>query len=159
MDVSEDAAQQETELDGVDISNLPITEAELRAGWRKLPQKIRFAIRSLHRQFGHVPQKVLLSVLRSARVGKQYLDAVKYFRCVESEESAPRRSGQKTSLPNRYDYNSAFESAKYQFLYMICLGTCSQLAEVVRPSRSDGCHGMATQILCSVTEAYITEAY
>ena len=45
MDVSEDAIQQETELDGVDIPNLPIKEAERRAGWRKLPQKVRIAIR------------------------------------------------------------------------------------------------------------------
>ena len=75
MDVSEDAIQQETELDGVDIPNLPIKEAERRAGWRKLPQKVRIAIRRLHKQFGHVPQQVLLNLLRSARVSKEYLDA------------------------------------------------------------------------------------
>ena len=54
MDVSEDAIQQETELDGVDIPNLPIKEAERRAGWRKLPQKVCMATRRLDRQFGHV---------------------------------------------------------------------------------------------------------
>ena len=106
MDVTEDAIQQGTELDEVD-SNLPIEEAERRAGWRSLPQKVRIAIRRLHRQFGHVPQKVLLNLLRSARVSKQYIDAVKYFRCVECEESAPRRTGHKTSLPNRYEFNYA----------------------------------------------------
>ena len=58
MDVTEDAIQQETELDEVDIPNLPIKEAERRAGWRSPPQKVRIAIRRLHRQFGHVPQKV-----------------------------------------------------------------------------------------------------
>ena len=57
MDVTEDTIQQETELDEVDIPNLPINEAERRAGWRSLPQKVRIAIRRLHRQFGHVPQK------------------------------------------------------------------------------------------------------
>ena len=86
---------------------MPIKEAERRAGWRSLPQKVRIAIRRLHRQFGHVPQKVLLNLLRSARVSKQYIDAVKYFRCVECEESAPRRTGHKTSLPNRYEFNYA----------------------------------------------------
>ena len=107
MDVTENAIQQETELDEVDIPNLPIKEAERRAGWRSLPQKVRIAIRRLHRQFGHVPQKVLLNLLRSARVSKQYIDAVKYFRCVECEENAPRRTGHKTSLPNRYEFNYA----------------------------------------------------
>ena len=142
MDVTEDAIQQETELDEVDIPNLPIKAAERRAGWRSLPQKVRIAIRRLHRQFGHVPQKVLLKLLRSARVSKQYTDAVKYFRCVECEESARRRTGHKTSLPNRYEFNCALgidvleildaDGAKYQVLNMICLGTCFQLAEVVR---------------------------
>ena len=51
MDVSEDTIQQEKELDGVDIPNLPIKEAERRAGWRELPQKVRIATRRLHRQF------------------------------------------------------------------------------------------------------------
>ena len=88
MDVSEDAIQQETELDEVDIPNLPIKEAEPRAGWRRLPQKVCIAVRSLHRQFGHVPQKVLLNLLRSARVSKEYIDAVKYFRCIECEETS-----------------------------------------------------------------------
>ena len=142
MDVTEDAIQQETELDEVDIPNLPITEAERRAGWRSLPQKVRIVIRRLHRQFGHVPQKALLNLLRSARVSKQYMNAVKYFRCVECEESAPRRTGHKTSLPNRYEFKYALgidvleildaDGAKYQVLNMICLGTCFQLAEVVR---------------------------
>ena len=104
MDISEDAGQQETELDGVDIPNLPITEAARRAGWRKLRQKVRIAMRRLHKQFGHVPQKVLLNLLRSARVSKEYIDAVKYFRCIECEETAPRRTDHKTSMPNRYEF-------------------------------------------------------
>ena len=129
MDVSEDAIQQETELDEADIPNLPIKEAGRRAEWQRLPQKVRISARRLHRQFGHVPQKVLLNLLRSARVSKQYIDAVKYFRCSECEESAPRRTGHKTSLPNRYKFNYALgidvleildaDGAKYQVLNMI----------------------------------------
>ena len=142
MDVSEGAIQQETELDGVDIPNLHIKEAERRTGWRKLPRKVRIAIRRLHKQFGHVPHKVLLNLERSARVSKEYLDAVKYFRCIECEETAPRRTGHKTSMPNRYEFNYALgidvleildaDGAKCQVLNMICLGTCFQLADAVR---------------------------
>ena len=129
------------ELDGVDIPNLPIKEAERRAGWRKLPQKARIATRRLHRHFGHVPQKVLLNLLRSARVSKEYLDAVKYFRCIECEETAPRRTCHKTVgmslIMPCLGYSDVLEildadGAKYQVLNVICLGTCFQLAEVVR---------------------------
>ena len=83
-----------------------------------------------------------MNPLRSARVSKQYLEAVKYFRCAECEESAPRRTGHKTSMPHRYEFNYALgidvleildaDGAKYQVLNMICLGTCFQLAQVVR---------------------------
>ena len=59
MDMSEDAIQQETELDGVAIPSLPIKEAERRAGWRRLPQKVRIVILRFHRQFGHGPQQFL----------------------------------------------------------------------------------------------------
>ena len=134
MDVSEDAIQQETALDGVDIPNLPIKEAERRAGSRKLPQKARMAIRRLQRQFGHVPHKVLLNLLRLTRVSKEYLDAAKYFRCIECEETAPRRTGHKTSMPNRSEFSIDVleildaDGAKYQVLGVICLGTCFQLA-------------------------------
>ena len=89
-----------------------------------------------------MPVLLDLPYRRSARVSKQYIDAVKYFRCVECEENAPRRTGHKTSLPNRYEFNYALgidvleildaDGAKYQVLNMICLGTCFQLAEVVR---------------------------
>ena len=102
----------------------PSRKPNVRAGWRRLPQKVRIAIRRLHRQFGHVPDKVLTNLLRSARVSKEYIDAVKYFRCIECEETAPQRTSHKTSMPNRYEFNYALgidvleildaDGAKYQ---------------------------------------------
>ena len=143
---------------------------------------MRIAIRRLHRQFGHVPQKILLNLLRSARVSKEYIDAVKYFRCTECEEAAPRRTGHETSMPNRYEFNYALgidvleildaDGAKYQVLNMICLGACFQHAEVVRSGpgqptsarcleaiKKRGSHGLVIPILCSVIEAYTMEAF
>ena len=100
----------------------------------------RIATIRLHRQFGHVPQKVLLNLLRSTHVSKEYLDAVNYFRCTECEETA-LRTGHKTSMASRYEFNFALgidvleildaDGVKYQVLNMICLGTCFQPAEVV----------------------------
>ena len=110
MDAPEDAIQQKTELDGVDIPNLPIKEAERRAGWRKLPQKIRIAIRRLHRQFGHVPQRVCRTFLGQHVLAKNTLVQLSIFRCVECEESAPRRSAHKTLLPKRYEFKHALSN-------------------------------------------------
>ena len=58
VDPGEEALQQDLELDEAEVHNLPSSEAERRKGWRALPQRIRVALRRLHRQFGHCPQKV-----------------------------------------------------------------------------------------------------
>ena len=142
MDPGEEAIQEDLELDEAEIPNLPIQEAERRAGWKKLPQRIRVAIRRLHRQFGHAPRKVLMNLLRAAKVDPQYLEGLRYHRCIECEETKPRRNAHTTSLPGAYVFNHTlgvdiFEildasGTKYQVLNLVCLGTCFQLAEIVR---------------------------
>ena len=142
MDPGEEAIQEDLELDEVQVPGLPRGEAERRAGWRKLPQRVRVAIRRLHRQFGHAPRKVLLNLLRAAKVDPQYLDGLRLLRCNECEENAPRRSAHSTSLPENYVFNHTLgidllevtdaTGTKFQVLNMICLGTCFQLAEIVR---------------------------
>ena len=148
MDVAEDTIQQEMELHEVyEIPNLPIKLAEL-SYLKRLVLRDAACVRSVatfHRKF-------LLNLLRSARVGKEYTNAVKYCRCVECEESAPPRSAHKTSLPNRITTHKTSLPSWYEFKYVLgmdvleildaegaryqvlrsCLGTCFQLKEVVR---------------------------
>ena len=57
VEPGEESIQQDTVL-----------EAERRQGWKKLPQRVRVAVRRLRRQFGHIPPKVLANLLRAARV-------------------------------------------------------------------------------------------
>ena len=40
-------------LESLPLPGVPKTEAQRRAAWRKLPQRVRVAIRRLHRQFNH----------------------------------------------------------------------------------------------------------
>ena len=142
MDPSEEAITEETQLDEVDIPGLPLEESERRAKWRAVPQRIRVAIRRLHRQFGHCPKKVLINLLRTAKIDKSYIDAANFHRCNHCEDAQPRRNAHTVSLPERYSFNHAlgidvFESLdargdKYQVLNLVCLGTCFQLTEIVR---------------------------
>ena len=142
VEPGEESIQQDTELDEIDVPGLPVLEAERRQGWKKLPQRVRIAVRRLHRQFGHIPPKVLANLLRAARVDPEYIKGVKLLRCNECEESAPRRAAHKVSLPEKFVFNHSigidvFElldagGTKFQVLNMICLGTCFQLAEIVR---------------------------
>ena len=141
MDPSE-AITEETKLDEVNIPGLPLEESERRAKWRAVPQRIRVAIRRLHRQFGHCPKKVLVKVLRTAKIDKSYIDAANFHRCNQCEDAQPRRHAHTVSLPDRYSFNHAlgvdvFEcldagGTKYQVMNLVCLGTCFQLVEIVR---------------------------
>ena len=124
------------------MHNLPATEQERREGWKQLPKRTRVALRRLHRQFGHCPQKVLTNFLRAARVDKSSVDGAKLLRCAECEETAPRRPAHKVAMPEKYSFNHSLgidilevldaHGTKFQVLNMIFLGTCFQLCEVVR---------------------------
>ena len=81
MDPSEEAITEETQLDEIDLPGLLLEESERRAKWRAVPQRIRVAIRRLHRQFGHCPKKVLINLLRTAKIDKAYVDAARFHRC------------------------------------------------------------------------------
>ena len=152
-DATEESIQQDTELDEVDVPGLPADEASRRANWKALPQRIRVAIRRLHRQFGHCPQKVLLNLLRAAKVDKKYIEACKFHRCNECETNAPRRNAHVVALPERYAFNHALgidilqvedaAGSKFQVLNTVCLGTCFQLTEIVKEGP-----GQATSAKC-----------
>jgi len=47
-------------LEEIALPNLPKDERERREQWLKLPRATRIAVRKLHRQFGHVPNRVLI---------------------------------------------------------------------------------------------------
>ena len=53
------AEREQLILESMSFPGAPATEAERRAAWRALPQRVRVAIRRLHRAFGHLPGAVL----------------------------------------------------------------------------------------------------
>ena len=100
------------------------------------------ALRRLHRQFGHCPQKVLINLLLAAKVDKAYVHGAKLLRRTKCEEAAPKRPAHKVATPEKYTFNHSLgidilevldaNGTKFQVLNMICLGTCFQLCSVVR---------------------------
>ncbi len=75
-DPVEVGTREELDFDTVDILGLPMKEQERRKAWRSLPQRVRIGVRRLHRQFGHVPIKVMTNMLRAAKVDSSYIKAV-----------------------------------------------------------------------------------
>ena len=133
---------EETLLDEVDIPGLPEDESERRRSWRKLPQRVRIAVRRLHRAFGHVPKSVMVNLVRAAKVSKEFVDAVKLHRCETCEKTSAKKPTHKVTLPSDYTFNHTLgidvleltdvTGQKYQVLNMVCIGTCFQQAEVVK---------------------------
>ena len=138
----EELISEETLIDEVEIPGLPQDEVERRRQWRKLPARVRIAVRRLHRQFGHVPRQTMIHLLRAARVRTEFIDAVKLHRCTACEETSRKKPTHKTALPHNYSFNHSlgidvFEiidagGSKFQVLNMVDLGTTFQLCEVVR---------------------------
>ena len=134
--------EEETLLDEVDIPGLPLEESERRRQWRKLPQRVRIGVRRLHHQFGHVPRKVLINLLRAAKVHEDFVKAVRLHRCQTCEDTSQKQPTHKTQLPGDYRFNHTLgidlfevidiDGAKFQVLNMVCVGTTFQQAHVVR---------------------------
>ena len=137
----EELISEETLIDEVDIPGLPQDEVERRRQWRKLPARVRIAVRRLHRQFGHVPRQAMIHLLRAARVRSEFIDAVKLHRCTACEETSRKKPTHKTALPHNYTFNQSlgidvFEivdagGSKFQVL-KVDLGMTFQLCEIVR---------------------------
>ena len=115
-----------------------------------MSQRIRLAIRRLHRQFGHCPKKVLTNLLRAAKIDESYIEAAKLHRCSECEDAQPRRNARTVSLPEWYTINRALgidvldaRGTKHQVMNMVFLGTCLQLVEAAREGE-----GLSSSALC-----------
>jgi hypothetical protein len=136
----EDLIAEETLLDDVDIAGVPQDETERCRAWRKLPQRVRIAVRRLHRAFRHVPKATMVNLLRAEKIKKEFVGAARLRRCDACERTAPKRPTHKVPLPHGYTFNNSVgldllkitDTSKYQVLNMVCLGTCFQQAEVVK---------------------------
>ena len=83
------AEREQLILESMTFPGAPATEAERRAAWRALPQRVRVAIRRLHKAFGHLPGAVLTQVLKQARASPQFIQAAKLHRCKACLDTAP----------------------------------------------------------------------
>ena len=83
------AEREQLILESMAFPGAPATEAERRAAWRALPQRVRVAIRRLHKAFGHLPGAVLTQVLKQARASPQFIQAAKLHRCKACLDTAP----------------------------------------------------------------------
>ena len=64
-------------LEEIPLPNLPKDERERREQWLKLPRATRIAVRRLHRQFGHVPNRVLVQILRASGAKAGFIKAAR----------------------------------------------------------------------------------
>ena len=149
--------REEMDLDTVDISGLPMKEQGRRKAWRSLPQRVRIGVRRLHRQFGHVPIKVMTNMLRAAKVDPSYIKAAQLHRCAVCENTAPRKATHKTTIPPEYKFNHTLgidlfeisdpQGKTYCVMNMVLVGTTFQLCHVIREGKGQCSSTQALQVL------------
>ena len=162
QDPAPQLVSEETFLDTVEVPGLPLEEAKRREAWKKLPQRVRIAVRRLRRQFGHCPRNVLISMLQAAKIDKRYIEACKLHRCMACETTAPKKGSHKTSLPYEYKFNHTLGidilevqdsmGRRYSILNLICLGTTFQQAVLLK----EGKNPTSSQVLRALMNRWVS---
>ena len=87
------------------LPGVPKSERERRKVWTQVPQRIRAAIRRLHKQFGHCPRSVLIALIKASKLPKEYLDAARSLKCNTCDTVKKLPQTTKVSLPKEYIFN------------------------------------------------------
>jgi len=93
---AEEAFDKEEEmLEALPLPNLPKDEITRKEMWLRIPRAGRIAIRKLHRQFGHCPNRVLVEILRASGAKAELIQAARILRCPGCEHERPNHKRQK----------------------------------------------------------------
>ena len=145
-EVEEAFDREEEMLEALPLPNLPKDESSRREMWRKIPRAGRIAIRKLHRQVGHCPNRVLVEIFLASGAKADLIQAARILRCPGCEHERPKPQTAKVALPRAYQFNESvgrgidiFEvkntsNTRFSILSFICLGTTYHQAAVIQSS-------------------------
>ena len=141
-EVEEAFDQEEEMLESLPLPNLPKDEKSRREQWLRMPRAARIAVRKLHRQFGHCPNRVLVEILRASGAKADLIQAARLMRCQGCEHERPKPQTAKVALPRTSQFNESvgidiFEvkdksGTRYSILSFICLGTTYHQAAIIQ---------------------------
>ena len=153
-ELGENAEQEQELLDSLTLDGFPAKEDERRKAWMSLPRATRAAIRRLHIMIGHKPKAVLVQIMKGARVSREIIDAVKFFKCDHCAEVSNASSVARVKAPSLYSfnheliidifYNHDMEGTLYGWLSIVCNGTTFHIVTLVQIGK-----GQPTSIKCS----------
>eukprot|EP00959_Pyramimonas_sp_CCMP1952_P078274 1636190-Pyramimonas_sp.AAC.1 len=66
-------------LEQINLPGEPEHERRGRTAWLQIPLRTRVAIKRLRRQFGHVPNRAFVQLLRISRMSSDYIEADKNY--------------------------------------------------------------------------------
>ena len=141
-EVEEAFDQEEEILESLPLPNLPKDEKSRREQWLRMPRAARIAVRKLHRQFGHCPNRVLVEILRASGAKVDLIQAARLMRCQGCEHERPKPQTAKVALPRTSQFNESvgidiFEvkdksGTRCSILSFICLGTTYHQAAIIQ---------------------------
>ena len=145
----------------------PSNEAERRAAWRTIPQRVRVAIRRLHRSFGHLPNKILEQILKQARASKEFIEAARLYRCKVCLDTAPVPRHHPVTGDSLYpkEFNHTvgmdaleikdFNGVRYTAINIVDMGTNFQQLVLVK---TGGGNPSARQCVKALTDRWVSWA-
>ena len=132
-------------LSQIPLPGVPKDERERRLQWSKVPRRIRAAVRRLHKQFGHVPRSVLVSLVKAAKLPEAFVTAARSLKCLACETTQKPPQTNKVSLPTPYERNHTIgidvfdlhdqSGQVHQFLNILDIGTRFQSVMYLKPGK------------------------
>ena len=97
--IEEVDAYEREQLEELPLPGTPISEADRKREWLKLPRNARLATRRMHNEWGHKPKSVLKAILKASKAPKEYIDAVDDLRCEACEITSTNPQTKKSAPP------------------------------------------------------------
>ena len=136
--IEEALLNEEETLEKMPLPGVPEHERTRRKAWLKIPRRARVAIRRMHAEWGHLPNTVLINILKTAKAPPEYIDAAVKHLCNTCEVAAPKKQTSKHGPPTlNYSFNHTvgvdvldlhdYDGNCYLFLNIVCYGTDFQI--------------------------------
>ena len=100
-----DAGEEEL-LEQIPLPGVPDKERARRKAWLQIPRKARVAIRRMHEEWGHMPNSVMVEILKTAKASKEHIKAAQNIKCKSCDDTAGPKQRSKSSPPTmNYTFN------------------------------------------------------
>ena len=156
----DDKETEDTEyFEEIPVPHDGVSERERKRRWLQVPRKTRIAIRKIHHEFGHRPNKLIKNVLKAGNCDKELIKACDFMRCVHCETVAQPKQTSKSTFPSHgYNFNvivlvdvfdlADYDGQMYLFCNIFCPATSFQIVVCMRAGTGQPKSSECAMVFC-----------